>query len=93
MYRIIGGRGTGKTYRLLEKASEVGGIVVCSNPAAMREKAHVWGFTGIEFMQYHDYIAYYCEKPVFIDELELYVKSISGRTLQGYTYSLEDEEV
>lgn len=93
MYTIIGGRGTGKTYRLLEKASEVGGIVVCSNPAAMREKAYAWGFTGIEFMQYHDYIAYYCEKPVFIDELELYVKSISGRTLQGYTYSLEDEKV
>jgi hypothetical protein len=93
MYRVIGGRGTGKTYRLLEKASEVGGIVVCSNPAAMRENAYVWGFTGIEFMQYHDYIAYHCEKPVFIDELELYVKSISGRTLQGYTYSLEDEKV
>ena len=93
MYRIIGGRGTGKTYRLLEKASEVGGIVVCSNPASMREKAHIWGFTGIEFMQYHDYITYYCEKPVFIDELEKYVKTISGRTLQGYTYSLEDEEV
>lgn len=93
MYRIIGSRGTGKTYRLLEKASEVGGIVVCSNPSAMREKAHVWGFTNLEFMQYNDYISYYCEKPVFIDELETYVRAVSGRTLKGYTYSLEDGEV
>lgn len=93
MYRIIGSRGTGKTYRLLEKASEVGGIIVCSNPSAMREKAHTLGFTNLEFMQYKDYATYYCEKPVFIDELEMYVRAISGRTLKGYTYTLEDEEI
>ena len=93
MYRIIGSRGIGKTYRLLEKASEVGGIVVCSNPDAMREKAYTWGFTNLKFMQYKEYISYYCEEPVFIDEIENYLKSISGRTLVGYTYSMEDEQV
>jgi hypothetical protein len=39
MYRIIDGRGTGKTSRLLLLAKEHDGIVVCAYPEWMREKA------------------------------------------------------
>ena len=39
MYRIIDGRGTGKTSRLLLLAKENNGIVVCAYPEWMREKA------------------------------------------------------
>ena len=35
MYRIIEGRGTGKTSRLMLLAKEADGVIVCSNPYAM----------------------------------------------------------
>lgn len=35
MYRIIDGRASGKTSRLLLLAKENNGIVVCANPSAM----------------------------------------------------------
>lgn len=56
MYRIIDGRGTGKTSRLLLLAKENDGIVVCAWPNAMREKSHRYGITGVEFMSYEDFI-------------------------------------
>lgn len=56
MYRIIDGRGSGKTSRLMLLAKEHNGIVVCANPNSMREKAHRYGFTEIEFMSYADFI-------------------------------------
>ena len=46
MYRIIDGRGTGKTSRLMLLAKENNGVIVCANPQKMREKAEVYG-TGI----------------------------------------------
>ena len=39
MYRIIEGRGTGKTSRLMLLAKENDAIFVCSNPDAMKYKA------------------------------------------------------
>lgn len=56
MYRIIDGRGTGKTSRLLLLAKEKGGIVICARPDTMREKAYNYGLTGIDFMSYNDFI-------------------------------------
>ena len=55
MYRIIDGRGTGKTSRLLLLAKENDGIVVCKNPDHMREKAYAYGLTGIDFASYYEY--------------------------------------
>lgn len=54
MYKIIGGRGTGKTYRLLEEANKVNAIIICRNPRALKEKAHSWGFDNVEFVGYKD---------------------------------------
>ena len=56
MYRIIDGRGTGKTSRLLLLAKENNGIVVCAYPEWMREKAYKYGITGIDFVSYTDFI-------------------------------------
>ena len=39
MYRIIDGRGSGKTSRLMLLAKETGAAIACSNPWAMAEKA------------------------------------------------------
>ena len=91
MYRIIDGRGTGKTSRLLLLAKENNGIVVCKNPEMMREKAYRYGITGIDFIPYHLYLPNERndERTVFIDELELYLKSWN-KNIAGYTISNED---
>ena len=49
MYRIIDGRGTGKTSRLMIIAKENNAVFVCSNTKAMEVKAHAYGLTGILF--------------------------------------------
>ena len=56
MYRIIDGRGTGKTSRLLLLAKEHDGIVVCAYPEWMKEKAYKYGLVGINFISYSDFI-------------------------------------
>ena len=94
MYRIIDKRGTGKTSRLLLLAKENNGVVVCSNPDRMREKAYAYGLTGIDFVTYTaycDFLAGYGDetlvgKPVYIDELDKFL-NIYDTEIQGYTIS------
>ena len=54
MFIISGGKGTGKTKALLERASAENGIVVCKDPEAMRERAHRYGIVGLEIISYRD---------------------------------------
>ena len=95
MYRIIDKKCSGKTSRLLLLAKENNGIVVCKNPEKMREKAHAYGLTGIEFVSYRDFDYDVSEayasgsnynQPVFIDELDEYLKHLQFN-IQGYTVS------
>lgn len=92
MYQIIDKRGSGKTSRLMLLAQEHNGIFVCANPYGMREKAKNYGFSGFEIVSYEDYLKhnYSYNKMVFIDELELFVKSL-GNNLNGYSLSLGDD--
>ena len=92
MYQIIDKRGSGKTSRLMLLAQENNGIFVCANPYGMREKAKNYGFSGFEIVSYEDYLKhnYSYNKMVFIDELELFVKSL-GNNLNGYSLSLGDD--
>ena len=52
MYRIIDGRSSGKTGRLMLLAKEKNAAIACSNPSAMRQKAYAYGITGIDFISY-----------------------------------------
>lgn len=95
MYRIIEGRGTGKTSRLMLLAKENNAIFVCSNPNAMEYKAKQYGISGLRFISYGEFINHYNhyknEKYV-IDEFEVFVQSaffFGGNQLVGYTLSLE----
>lgn len=91
MYRIIDNRGSGKTSRLMLLAKENHGILVCSSPYVMAEKARAYGLTGFDIISYCDYLQqnYPVEKKCFIDELEMFVKYL-GNDLSGYTISSED---
>lgn len=94
MYRIIDGRGSGKTSRLLLLAKEHNGIIVCSNPMAMEAKARAYGITsGIEFMSYNQYLdgqARGSGKSIFVDELERLTSVLGIGGIEGYTISIED---
>ena len=52
---FVGGRGTGKTRKLLEKAAEEQAWVICSNVDAMQEKAKAYNIEGLHFMSYEDF--------------------------------------
>lgn len=93
MYRIIDGRCTGKTSRLLLLAKETGSVIACSNPLGMREKAHNYGITGLTIVSYEDILNKNNDnlrgKKVMIDELENFVQYHLFTKLNGYTLSLE----
>lgn len=96
MYRIIDGRGTGKTSRLMLLAKETNGTIVCSNPRAMQTKAYAYGITGINFISYNDFL-YGTGADVgnyYIDELETFLSYVQSAakirgTLCGYSLSEE----
>ena len=89
MYRIIDGRGTGKTGRLLLLAKENNGIIVCRDPADMKQRAYAYGLTGIDFISYGEFSHLHrFNRPVYIDELDLFLKHIN-RDIDGYTISEE----
>ena len=103
MYRIIDGRGSGKTSRLMLLAKENGATLVCENPRAMEIKAHAYGIVGIDFMSYADAIDHMRafdsryttdsrRSAIVIDELESFVQYALGMNgpLIGYTLSNED---
>ena len=93
MYRIIDKRSSGKTSRLMLLAKENNGIIVCRNPKAMEEKAKRYGIVGIDFITYGEYMQLdpytYNSKPYYIDELEVFIRSITPGTVDGYTISEE----
>ena len=89
MYRIIDGKSTGKTSRLLLLAKENNGIIICENPIAMRDKAYRYGITGIDFISYGDFNHFHVyDKPLFIDEMDSFLYYLN-REIQGYTLSNE----
>ena len=84
MYRIIDDRSTGKTSRLMLLAKENNGVIVCSNPIKMREKAENYGIVGLEFISYKDFTeqAFDPFMNFYIDELEAFVKFVTRGNLQ-----------
>ena len=91
MYRIVNGRGTGKTLQLMLLAKETGGAIACMNPSAMRQKAYAYGLTGIDFISYSDlFTGGWTEENVLIDELEEFVKQYIDANITGYSLTNED---
>lgn len=90
MVRIIDDRGTGKTSRLMLLAKERNGILVCNDPHCMKAKAQAYGLNGFDIISYNDYHEHQYDnhKPIFIDEVEGYLRNY-GR-LDGYSLSNED---
>ena len=91
MFRIIDGRSSGKTSRLMLLAKETNSAIACSNPSAMRQKAYSYGITGIDFISYSDlFTGGWTEENVLIDELEEFVKQYIDANITGYSLTNED---
>lgn len=93
MYRIIDGRATGKTCRLMCLAKDTGATIACMNPENMKQKALNYGFVGINFISYKDLLA--CGRrfdKVLIDEIELFIQYAIGVNGKLIGYSLTNEE-
>ena len=91
MYRIIDGRSSGKTGRLMLLAKEKNAAITCSNPSAMRQKAYAYGITGIDFISYSElFNGEWTEEDVLIDELEEFVKQYIDASIVGYSLTNED---
>ena len=91
MFRIIDGRSSGKTGRLMLLAKEKNAAIACSNPSAMRQKAYSYGITGIDFISYSELFAdSSSQESVMIDEIEVFVRNYIDCPLLGYTLSNED---
>jgi len=89
MLRIIDGRDTGKTKKLLKHIAETGGILLCRHPYNIPYKCDAYGLPRIRAYYYTDNITD-IKGPVYIDELEAYVAATMGETFVGYTLSNED---
>lgn len=88
MVVIKGGKGTGKTKTLLEQATAANGIIVCEDPAAMRERAHRYGITGLEIVSYVDCAFKPYLKPLFIHDINKFLDT-NYRNVQGYTLCVD----
>ena len=55
MFIVSGGRGTGKTRTLVERAKSEDAIIVCEDTIEMRERAYSYGITGLNLITYEEY--------------------------------------
>ena len=93
MYRIIDKRGTGKTGRLMLLAEENNGIIVTSNPSALKVKAEAYGFSKFDVISYGQFINQCFNisntRPVYIDEVDGLLNFMS-KNVSGYSLTNED---
>lgn len=93
MFIISGGRGTGKTKALLQKAVDEGATIACVDPVAMRERAHKYGITGLNIISYEDVaifkVAYPDKKNIlYIHDINKFLET-QFSSVKGYSLGIE----
>lgn len=85
MFIVSGGRGIGKTRVLLERVKKENAIIVCEDTMEMRERAYMYGITGLNIMSYKDFDTLEkVEEPVYIHDINRYI-SYGNRNVKGYS--------
>jgi hypothetical protein len=93
MFIISGGRGTGKTKTLLQKAADEGATIACADPIAMRERAHNYGIVGLNIIAYDDVAIFKVAYPdknnvVYIHNINKFLET-QFSSVKGYSLSIE----
>lgn len=77
MFIISGGKGTGKTLTLMDRAKAENGVFVCNDPEVMRKRAHGYGITGLTIVSYkdlYDGLVDVVDKSIFVHDLNGFIK-------------------
>ena len=94
MFIISGGKGTGKTRELLEKAKVENYVVACENPTTMAARAYEYGIFGLTFISYDDVAIFNVAYPDKKNSLCIHDVNKFIRTrfpwVQGYSVSFDD---
>ena len=93
MFRVIDRSDTGKTRKLLEECSKNHGLFVCAHPERVFDKCVAYGIDPVNATSYYEYIDTYEKvviKNVYIDELEKFLKTLSGNNINGYSITIGD---
>ena len=99
MFRIIDGRGTGKTCRAILLAKEYDGVVASKSPKAIIERANYLGLSNIRSCSSQDVIDknYPQGKRIFIDDIECFAEhcapGLLGYSLSTWNHDYEDEKL
>ena len=88
---IAGGRGTGKTCRLLDLAYKNDAIVVCKYPEEILRKARGYGISGIQVCSFDDYPTLVNEenKPIYILNIKMFIEHFDPQ-VKGCSITLEE---
>lgn len=91
MNKIFGGRGTGKTIKMLEALNNTDTILVTKDVQSMKEKAFALGFKNVTMVSYDEYFYNYGadSKPAYIHDVEKYLEFIHMGPIQGFTCSVD----
>ena len=86
MFKIIGGKGTGKTRELLTKAHDEGAVVLCMDTEKMQERARGYGFYNMDIRGYPDIFKTSVEdKDVYIHDVDAFLHIHFGLNVKGYS--------
>ena len=93
MFIISGGRGTGKTRTLLQRAADEGATIACAEPDVMRERAHKYGIVGLNIISYEDVAIFKVAYPdknniVYIHNINKFLET-QFSSVKGYSLSIE----
>ena len=87
MFIVSGGRGIGKTKALLERVKAEDAIIVCKDTVEMRERAYMYGITGLNIINYEEYCrtpSEQLDRDVYIHNVNDLLKIINPNT-KGYS--------
>ena len=89
-------RGTNKTKELLTIANENNGIVLTTEPRALKVKADAYGYNNIQFVDWSNllYNDFDASRPLYIhkaaDVFKEYLKLDFGLDLEGFSITMEE---
>lgn len=91
MFKILGSRGSGKTYELIREASRTpNAVIVCRDPYGMKVKIKDYGFNNerTKAISYGEFIneLHSSYNAYYIDEIETFLSTLH---VDGYTMSVE----
>ena len=92
MYKVINGRGTGKTKAILERVMDEGAdkaVLLCKDPEKVHYKALNYGFYNLDIRGYDELENIPEDKAIYIHNVDEFLSSRIGSNMKGYSMTYE----